>query len=80
MPGLSRRERFDWASGEIQKAKDEIDTLLEELQNWLDNMPENLQSSERAEKLQDAIDELEECSESLQEALDHQPEFPSMYG
>ena len=40
-----------------------IDELQQELQDWMDNMPENLQQSEKASQLQEAIDGLTQSNE-----------------
>jgi hypothetical protein len=49
----------------------EMDSLREELQEWLDNMPENLQNGSKADELREAIDQIEgvqeiECPKSLE--------------
>ena len=76
---VSRRERFESAIGQISEAKTEIETLRDELQEWLDNMPENLQDGQKAEELQEAIDNLEEILNSLEEAESTDVEFPGMF-
>jgi hypothetical protein len=51
----------------ISSAQSTIEELRDELQSWLDGMPENLQSSSKAEEIQEAIDGLttfaDECEE-----------------
>lgn len=88
---VSRSERLskalgkmDW--GTIEEAQQEVEMLQEELQNWLDNMPENLQSSSKADELQTAIDELEDINselstiiDSIQEQANREVQFPSMF-
>lgn len=70
----------------IEDAKTEIETLKDELQNWLDNMPDNLQGGSKADELQTAIDDLENIYDELQTATDSIDEqvnatvsFPSMF-
>lgn len=75
-----RRQRFDDAQGLIGDAKSQVEELRDELQNWLDGLPENLQSSQKADDLQTAIDELESCISSLEEAEGASPDFPGMFG
>jgi len=54
----------------ISDAMAEIEMVKEELQDWLDGMPENLQQSMKAEELQEAIDGLESVIEpEVPEAL-----------
>jgi len=77
---VSRADRFETAKGKIIEAKEEMEALKEELQNWLDNMPENLQSSSKAETLQEAIDELENITENLEDVESTEVTFPGMMG
>lgn len=70
----------------VDSAVEEIEMLKEELQNWLDGMPENLQSSLKADQLQEAIDKLDEIQDALQDALDsidtqinETVDFPGMF-
>ena len=79
---VSRAERLqkvldeiDW--GTVETAQEEVCNLKDELQNWLDNMPENLQNSSKADELQTAIDELEELESDLSSAVDTLQEFSS---
>jgi len=60
---------------------DDVNTLKEELEQWLDNMPENLQASMKAEQLEEAIQNLEEIADELEEIqeMQHNVEFPSMF-
>ena len=60
---------------------DDVNTIKEELEQWLDNMPENLQASEKAGQLEEAIQNLEEIADSLDEIqeMQHNVEFPSMF-
>jgi len=76
--------KLDWAT--IETAQGEVTTLKDELQSWLDNMPENLQGSSKADELQTAIDELDEIEGELQTIIDNIQEqanktvqFPSMF-
>jgi chromosome segregation ATPase len=76
----SRSERLDEVMGKIGDAKAELETLRDEMQNWLDSMPENLQESEKAGKIQEAIENLESMISSLDEAEGTSVEFPGMFG
>jgi|TARA_R110002072_G_scaffold118530_1_gene250247 DNA repair exonuclease SbcCD ATPase subunit len=60
---------------------DEVNNLREELEQWLDNMPENLQASEKAMQLEEAIQNLEEIADELEnmQELQHNVEFPGMF-
>jgi hypothetical protein len=54
--------------------------LRDELQNWLDNLPENLQQGSKADELQSAISELDAAISGLEEAESASPDFPVMFG
>jgi len=59
----------------------DVEQLKEELEEWSENLPENLQSSNKADMLQEAIDNLENIVgelENIQE-LQHDVEFPGMF-
>lgn len=55
----------------LDEIKSNIETMMEDEQSKLDNMPEGLQESERGEAMQEAIDNLESASSSLEEAIDY---------
>lgn len=93
---LSRRKRLDTiieslkndVAERAEHAKTEVDKLQEELQSWLDGMPENLQESQKATDLQETVDGLESLHDTIDEityALDSAEEesntieFPGMY-
>lgn len=46
-----------------------IETLRDEEQESLDNLPDNLQESTRAERMQEAIDSLEYACDAIDEAM-----------
>jgi DNA repair exonuclease SbcCD ATPase subunit len=46
---------------DAENAKCEFEELKDELQNWLDNLPENLQQSNKADMLNEAINNLDEA-------------------
>jgi len=54
--------------------------LRDELQNWLDNMPENLQSSSKADELNEAISNLEDTIGQCEEIEGASVEFPGAFG
>lgn len=76
----SRAERFADAMAEVGSARSTCEELRDELQSWLDNMPENLQSSSKADQLQEAIDALDEVIGRLDDAEGTSVEFPGMLG
>lgn len=54
---------------QLEEIKDAISMNLEEEQEKYDNMPENLQMSEKAENMQDAISNLEDAESSLEDVI-----------
>lgn len=55
---------------ELSGVLDIVTRIRDEEQEKLDNMPENLQDSERAERFQEGIDKLEEITDLLEELLE----------
>ena len=54
----------------LESQKERIDLVAEEEQEARDNMPENLEGSERVEKMEDCISTLEEASSDIQDIID----------
>lgn len=55
----------------IENAEVILSSALDAEQDCYDNIPENLQESERCEKMEEAIDNLESAIEKLSEAKDY---------
>lgn len=66
-----RRESLRNASDMLRTVKQVVDKALGQEQDALDSVPENLESSERYEKMENAVDALSDASEELDEALEH---------
>ncbi len=64
-----RRKWIDELIDKVSALKDEIDEVLQEEQDYYDNMPENLQSSERGETAEEAIYSLEEAESCLDDCI-----------
>ena len=62
-----RRKRIDEATALIEEAKSIIEEVTEAESEVYENMPENLQSSERGELIQEAINNLEYSENSFDE-------------
>ena len=56
---MSRRKRLEAACSKIQEGLSELENLKDEYQDWRDNLPENLDQSPTAEKLDEVIDLLD---------------------
>jgi hypothetical protein len=74
----SRRARLVDAEHCVFDGKDTLEELRDELQDWHDNMPENLQGSDKASEIEECIRNLEELIDNI-ESLDFSTvEFPGM--
>lgn len=62
-PPTTRKERFDRALALVEEANSEFESLKEELDSWLESLPENLQGGSKADELGDAVSELETAVE-----------------
>ena len=68
-----RREKLRKAEQALNAASEYIEDVLDEEQDSLDNIPENLQGSNRYEQMEIAVDKLNEAIdqiESVKECLD----------
>lgn len=65
-----RRNLLKTASSFLDKAIDAINEARDDEQDCLDNLPENLQGSERYETMESAIESLEEALDKIDEAKD----------
>lgn len=71
-----KRDRLKTAMKMLEEASNIIDAVREEEEEALENLPENLQDSERyesmennVERLQDSIESIEQLVESIGETL-----------
>ena len=65
----SRRQRIRDVRREIESCKENLQKILDEEQDYFDNMPENLQGSMRGSDSENAIDVLESCIEDLENII-----------
>jgi len=75
---VSRPNRLDEAAAQVEGAKETVDQLAQELREWRDNLPENLQCGEKASALEEAISALESLSGELENIDWGNVEFLSM--
>lgn len=78
-PPVSRSDRLAKAMEAVQNAASEVETLRDELQDWYDNLPDNLKDGEKGSMLEEAIGNLESIQSSLEDATGTDVEFPPMY-
>lgn len=77
----SRADRLADALSDLQSGQAAVAELAEELTEWRDGMPENLQESSKGEEVTTAADALEEAAQELENAIGELEgvEFPGMY-
>lgn len=66
-----RRKELQELYDIISETKDRLEMLHDKEEEYKDNIPENLQSSERYERAEAAVDALGSAVSSLEEALDY---------
>lgn len=64
-----RRQKIRDVRKEIENCKENLQKILDEEQDYFDNMPENLQGSIRGSDSEDAIDTMENCIEDLENII-----------
>ena len=65
-----RRSGLKSAIDLLIRASEIVSSVKDDEEDALDNMPENLQASDRYEKMEDAVAALEEAEESIESAID----------
>lgn len=66
-----RRKEIDKCLEELSLLQERIQCVLDEEEECFDNLPENLQDSERGETMQSGIDYLNDCISNLEEATEN---------
>lgn len=64
----------------IEGARDRLEDLQREEQEFYDNMPESFQNGDKGEKAQSAADKLQECVDKAQEIIDAFNELDTLLG
>lgn len=70
-----RRQKIRDVRKEIENCKENLQKILDEEQDYFDNMPENLQGSMRGSDSEDAIDAMESCIEDLENIVNELTEI-----
>lgn len=65
----ARRKALDEVISKIEEAKELLGNLQAEEEEYRDNMPENLQGSERYEAADAAVDNMSSAVDALDEAI-----------
>ena len=66
-----RRKQLAAIMEKLEELKADLETLKEEEEDYRDNMPENLQLSERYDKADNACDCLDGAVSSIEEAISY---------
>ena len=66
----TQRNQIEKWIDSLNEIKEGVESMIEEENEKYENMPENLQDSERGEKMYEGIENLESASSSLEEAID----------
>lgn len=64
-----RRDYLKNAIAFLHKASNIVSAACDEEQDCLDNMPENLQESDRYDKMECAVDKLSDATDRIDEAI-----------
>lgn len=62
-----RRSRLSAAIGMLSNAASIVEAVCDDEQDCMDNCPENLQGSERFERMENAVDSLNDAIEKIEE-------------
>ena len=66
----ARRKKINDVVVGLEELSRKIEYILDEEQECFDNMPENLQESDRACAIQDSIDNLENAIDKIEDIID----------
>lgn len=67
----SKREKLQRAKQMLSGALDIVEAIKDAEADALDNIPENLQGSDRFADMENAVDNLEQASENITDAIDN---------
>lgn len=65
-----RRKQLEGVISKIEEAKEVLENLKDEEEDYRDNFPENLVTSEKYEKAETAVFCMEEAAQALEDAID----------
>lgn len=66
-----RRERLRDAVRMLTSVASVVEAVCDNEQDAMDNIPENLQATERFERMEDAVDSLNDALEKIEDAKGH---------
>lgn len=65
----ARRQQLRKWLEDIEGIKSELETICSDEQDYFDNMPENLQGSQRGSDAEEAIEQMNEAVEYIEDAI-----------
>ena len=65
----TRRQQLRKWLVDLEEIKSELESIVDDEQDYFDNMPENLQGSQRGMDAEEAIDHMSEAVSSIEEAI-----------
>lgn len=75
----SRGEQLADAASLVDEAKGIVEDLKDQMQNWKDSIPENLQDGDKASEVDEAISALETIESELDSVRMDDVSFPSVF-
>lgn len=65
----ARRQQLKKWLEDLEKIKAELEVICSDEEDYFDNMPENLQGSQRGMDAEEAIDQMNEAVSSIEDAI-----------
>ena len=65
----TRRQQLTKWLEDLEKIKDELESICSDEQDYFDNMPENLQGGQRGCESEEAIEQMEEAVSQIEDAI-----------
>ena len=65
----TRRQQLAKWLDNIEKVKNELESVCSEEESCFDNLPENLQSSQMASDMEEAVDQMNEAISLIEDAI-----------
>ena len=67
----ARRKEIDSVIEALEKAKEQLEVIRDDEQDYFDNMPESFQYAEKGELAEEAISNLDYAIDQIDEAIDN---------
>lgn len=67
----ARRKDIDSVIEALEKAKEQLEVIRDDEQDYFDNMPESFQYAEKGEAAEEAISNLDYAIDQIDEAIDN---------